>query len=673
MNNWYFGTGIGLDFNQIPPRPFFNNLANSQEGCASVSDNNGNLLFYTNGLVLINRKHDIMLNGNGLRGDLSSTNNTLIIPLPGNDSIFYVFTVGATTQLNKGLRYNIVNINGDNGFGEVIEKNTFVEEAYEKIAAVRHCNNKDVWIIIRKWESDEYNAYLLTSTGLNISPVISKTGLIVGGIPNNAIGTLKSSIDGKKLVAIHSTENDLVELMSFDNVTGIISNPLTFKPNTIPHPLSFTGVYGAEFSPNSNLLYVSSNNSAAEPCILYQFDITSNNAATIMASKQTIAQVNPWFAGALQTGPDNKIYLAMWKDTALSVIENPDVFGPGCNFQLNKISFGSRGEPVQFGLPSVIQTDLNLSQIPFDFTRTGKCTDKNLQFIINRTNGIDSVKWDFGDGQQSNLISPTHLYNNSGFFSVSLVVYKIDCSGLFDTIRKNIWIADSVNLLGNDIKACSFENLQLSANLNVPGVNYLWNTGSTSDKINVSAPGLYWVKAEYKGCINADSININVIPKPVINIGNDTTICFNQGIILTAGNTPGANYLWNTGETSASIKVNSPGKYSIIVTENTCSAFDTLNVVWGDCPFFIPNAFTPNKDGVNDNFGVLNGFTFQNFTLNIYNRYGKVIFSSKNISEKWDGTYKGKAMPTGAYPWSIIYINGQGYTKWLKGTVLLLH
>ena len=79
-NIWYFGTGVGLDFNQAPPAPLFNNLANSQEGCASVSDNNGKLLFYTNGLVVLNRKHEIMLNGNSLKGDLSSTSNTIIVP-----------------------------------------------------------------------------------------------------------------------------------------------------------------------------------------------------------------------------------------------------------------------------------------------------------------------------------------------------------------------------------------------------------------------------------------------------------------------------------------------------------------------------------------------------------------------------------------------------------------
>jgi gliding motility-associated-like protein len=93
----------------------------------------------------------------------------------------------------------------------------------------------------------------------------------------------------------------------------------------------------------------------------------------------------------------------------------------------------------------------------------------------------------------------------------------------------------------------------------------------------------------------------------------------------------------------------------------------------GDCDMFVPNAFTPNNDGTNDYFGVAGIVAVQNFSMKIYDRYGQVIFSTNDIAGKWDGRFKGKAMPVGAYPWSIIYINSKGYTKWLKGTVLILH
>jgi gliding motility-associated-like protein len=673
-NTWYFGMGAGLDFNYTPPVPLHNGQANSYEGCATVSDNTGRLLFYTNGLVVMNRKHEAMLNGNGLRGDLSSTSNTIIVPMPGNDTLYYLFTIGSTTQVSKGLCYNIINIKGDNGFGEVIQKNIFVEEAFEKLAAVRHCNKKDIWIVIRRWESDEYDAYLLTSAGFNSTPVVTNTGLNVGGFANNAIGTLKFSADGKKLAAVHSTETDAVELMQFDNATGLISNPVIFKPNLIPHERLFTGVYSAEFSPDCKLMYVSANNSPDDPCTLFQFDISSHNPALIMASRRIIAQTKPWFAGGLQTGPDGKIYLAMWKDTAVSVIENPNVYGAGCNFVLNKISFGSTGEPVQFGLPTFIQSDLTGSLIPYNFSRVpALCTDKNVQFILNSTNEIDSVKWDFGDGALSQMLSPSHQYSAAGMFTVTLVIYTTGCQGkVISTVSKQIWIADNATvLLGADISSCTFQNLSLT--VNITGVNYLWNTGSTSNSISIPAPGRYWVKIEQQGCVLSDTINVSVIPKPFVEIGNDTTVCAGTGTLLNSHNTNASAYLWNTGETSASINVFKPGKYFVQVTENNCTVSDSVNVVWGDCPFYIPNAFTPNADGKNDSFGLLNGVTLQHFSMKVYDRYGQVIFKTDNVSDKWDGKYKGKAMPAGSYAWQVTYINGLGYTKWLKGFVLLIH
>ena len=157
-NVWYFGR-VGLDFNQTPPLPLNNGISNSQEGSAAISDHNGSLLFYTNGGFIANRKHVSMKNGGGLLGDLSSTDNTVIVPVPGNDSIYYLFTIGSAFQADKGLRYNIINMKGDTGFGEVVSKNILLEaSAFEKLAAVKHCNKKDVWIMIHKWDSDEYYA-----------------------------------------------------------------------------------------------------------------------------------------------------------------------------------------------------------------------------------------------------------------------------------------------------------------------------------------------------------------------------------------------------------------------------------------------------------------------------------------------------------------------------------
>lgn len=672
-NIWYFGNKAGLDFNQSPPVALTDSKASAAEGFSTVSDNNGKLLFYTNGYVIMNRLHLQMKNGGTLGGDPSSTNNTLIVPLPGNDSIYYVFTTGAALQETHQFQYNIVNIKGDGGLGEVVSGNNLIEDViFEKLAGVNHCNNRDAWIVVHKWDSDEYHSYLLTASGLNLTPVISKGAVITSGFENNAIGTLKFSSKGTKLAAVHSFQNDALELMEFDNTTGIISNPVVFYPNATPHTPSFIGVYGAEFSPNGDLLYVSANNSATDPCTLYQFDITSHNAATIMGTKQIIAQTTPWYAGALQLGPDLKIYMAMWKDTSVSVIENPDVYGPGCNFRYNKIFIGpANAQPVQFGMPTFIQSYFDTTANPYDFKRSGNCLDLDVTFKINRISGIDSVKWNFGDGQQSQLIQPTHTYSTPGFYDVNLIVYKIDCSGLYDTINRRIWIADSPVFLGADTSSCSVFSLMLGI-ADIEGVNYFWNTGYTGNKITTTGFGAYWLELEQNGCKLRDTLNITSKPKPNINIGPDTSICKYKPVILQTGTAIYDTYLWSTGETSASISVDKPGSYYVTVTKNSCAASDTLVVFPGDCAIFIPSAFTPNNDGLNETFGVLGDVTVKDFSFQIFNKWGQMVFNSSTVSQKWDGSFKGKKMPIGAYPWILYYVTANGVRKYQQGTVMLI-
>lgn len=614
-----------------------------------------------------------MLNGDNISGDLSSTSNVIIVPQSGNDSIYYVFTIGSAGQNLKGFKYSVVNIKRAAGLGEVIQKNIYIDEdCYEKLAAVRHCNKKDVWLTVRIWNTDEYHSFLLTTAGLNPVPVVSHVGLIISGINNNSIGALKFSVDGTKLAAVHSFQNDLVELMDFDNRTGVISNPVTFKPNvTLP---TLTGIYGAEFSTSGRLLYISSNNVATEPATLYQFDISSMNAATIMASKQIIAQPYPWFGGALQLGPDKKIYYALWKDTSISVIDDPDVYGPGCNFRYNKIFLSKViSEPSQFGLPSVISSDLDAQFAPYNFLRTGgDCRNFDVSFDLNRTTGIDSVYWDFGDGGRSTSLTPVHHYNLPGNYTVTLTIYSINCGiNTAETISHNIFLATAISkFLPADTSLCEIKNYLLKSN--VSAQTYLWSTGSGSATETVSEPGIYWLQVESDGCVSRDSIELSLKPTISVNLGRDTGVCVNKPVMFNAG-ADGSQYLWSTGENSKTVIISSPGIYWVDVSGmDKCSASDTVAVVWGDCGLYLPTAFSPNGDGLNEKFGLVNGINTGYYSMKIYNRYGQVIFSSSDQYKKWDGQYKNKPAPVGLYPWILTYANKNGYPQTEQGTVMLI-
>lgn len=678
-NNWYFGYQVGVDFNQSPAQPINQGQAGSAEGISVISDNNGKLLFYTNGLVIMNRRHLQMKNGGSLAGSISSTNNCVIVPQPGNDSIYYVFTVGAANEVIQDFQYNIVNIKGDGGLGEVLPNAANViigGKIFEKLAAIKHCNNRDTWIVINKWNTDEYHAFLLTATGFNNAPMISHSGLFINGDELNALGTLKFSADGKKMAAVHSFENNVVELMDFDNTTGLFSNPIVIHPN--PSPVFFgIGAYGAEFSPDGRLLYVTSNNSfddaTADTSKLYQFDITSNNIANIIASRQIIYQIKSVKIGALQTGPDLKIYMASFNTNFLSAINNPNIYGAGCNFNLKQIDFSAfpGKDQVQYGLPTFVQSYFDTAGNPFDFSRSGNCTDLNISYKINRLNGIDSVKWDFGDLAKSQVLQPTHTYATAGFYDVQLIVYKITCSGLNDTITRKLWIADTKEFLGPDTLSCNVLTMQIGVQ-DIFGANYLWNTGVNESKISTTGFGDYWLELEQNGCKMRDTIKVTESPKPSVSLGADTTICKYKPAVLKTIGSNYDTYLWNTGATTSSIIVNITGTYSVIVTQKSCLASDTIKVLPGDCDIYIPTAFTPNNDNLNETFGVVDYSSVQYFSLQIYSKWGQIIFSSSNVNQKWDGTYKGKNIPNGSYLWMLNYTNNRGRKFYEQGTVMLI-
>src|SRR5437868_1964390 len=90
--NWYFGANAGITFNTDPPTALTNGAINTTEGCSSISDDKGNLLFYTDGMTVWNKNHQVMDNGSGLNGDNRSTQSAVVIKLPESNSLYYIFT-----------------------------------------------------------------------------------------------------------------------------------------------------------------------------------------------------------------------------------------------------------------------------------------------------------------------------------------------------------------------------------------------------------------------------------------------------------------------------------------------------------------------------------------------------------------------------------------------------
>ncbi len=390
--NWFFGTMAAVSFCGGSPVNMGGSVMIQYEGTASISQPNGDMLFYTNGVTVYNRHHQIMLNGTGLKGHQSSTHSALIVPNPGNPNRYYVFTTDAGGYIdppNDGFRYSEVDMLLDNGNGGIIAatKNTLLmDSCTEKIAAILHSNGTDYWVVTHRWNSNKFYSFRVTPSGIS-PPVISAVGSLHAGNDDNTIGQMKFNLQGNKL-ALAVYLDGFFELFDFDRNTGVLSNPVQL---TIPGGIS---AYGLEFSPSGSLLYVTTTYFGE----IYQFDIGSGNAQQIQAS-MTLIGVTPVINGSMQLAVDGKIYLAHDNTLTqghyfLSVIHQPDVAGTGCNFQYNDF-YLANGKSLQ-GLPSFPVNFLH------PLSTDSPVAEKNQFSVVAVPDGV-IVQWT-GDGKSSVIL-----------------------------------------------------------------------------------------------------------------------------------------------------------------------------------------------------------------------------------------------------------------------------
>lgn len=348
-DKWFFGSGAALDFSSGSPVVITSPMYTS-EGTSAISDATGKLRFFTNGVDVYDSTKTIMLNGAGLMGDISTTQSALIVPNPASSTQYYIFTAGADGA--GDFRYSIVDMTLNGGLGDVMiaNKNILLTDSItEKIAAVRDGTN-GIWIVTHKWGTNQFYSYHLTTSGL-MPPVVTGVGTIHNtSVIQNTYGQLKFNNCGTRLACAVGYQ-DIVELFDFNLTTGVVFNPMTINMSD--------NVYGVEFSPSGNYLYVTSYFTS---CKLAQFDISLATLPLILASKVPLSATDDLYG--LQLGPDGKIYLARSFATPfLGVINNPEVAGFGCNYVENGLDLDPSfmGVNGALSLPSFMQTYLKLA------------------------------------------------------------------------------------------------------------------------------------------------------------------------------------------------------------------------------------------------------------------------------------------------------------------------
>ncbi len=418
-NNWYFGDKAGLCFNTEPPTVLTDGQLSAIEGCATISDNDGNLLFYTNGVTVWDRNHNIMPNGTDLMGHMSAAQSSLILPKPNSNNIYYIFTNNAYEDKERCLRYSVVDMNLNNGTGDIIpnQKNILIHnQSSESLSAIIHSNGNDYWIISHSNNSNRFYCNLFSETGVDTTSVISD---ISADYYHLEIMKIKVAPFFNKIAT--TDEMGIIALFNINNTTGNINIDKLYNFYAY---LMYGHTFGIEFSQDNTKLYVS--RAASKNTILYQFDLSENNF-----EPHEVTTIKPYYGFFdMQIASNEKIYISGSNKQVnfLSVIDKPNEKGTDCDFQFNIISVNYSKYNC---LPNCVFMPPKAT-----FDVEGTCLGSNSIFTINNTTNIQSVLWDFGDGTTSTEQNPTHEYTTAGIYTVTLTVTYHDSNT--QTITKEI-------------------------------------------------------------------------------------------------------------------------------------------------------------------------------------------------------------------------------------------
>lgn len=627
-DNWYFGNKAGITFRTNPPTALTNGQLSTLEGCATISNSAGRLLFYTDGITAYDSTHSTMSNGTGLKGHSSSTQSAIIVPRPDSAKRYYIFTVDATNGSN-GAQYSEVDMKLNSGRGAINStKNVqLLKNTCEKITAVKHANGIDYWVLTHRYNTDTIFAFLVTAAGVSNTPVKSATKMKITGNTVFTLGYMKVSPDGRK-IAYANYQMDSAVVANFNSSTGVVSNAWVFTMND---------GYGLEFSPQAKYLYIGDFVNKK----ISQFDLSATTRPAFIASRRVVDST-PNSIGALQLGPDGKIYISVYVSSGtgyLYVIHAPDSAGFACRPQKNYVNLS--GRVANYGLPTFIQSYFRKKT--FSYVRN--CIKDTTFFNLSDLGTLDSVKWNFGDtasGIKNTSKLKTgiwHIYNKTGNYQVKLVSYFQDKR---DTTTAIVYVKDPKPKLGKDTSICNKFKYNLTPHKSY--LTYKWNTDSTRKTLVVSAKGTYILTAkDTVGCVSSDTI---VFKNPIAKTGfilSDTVRCFRDNIFSMKDTSKYKDDAWkkstwffgNGGskvDTVGKISYLDTGKYKIklvLLSKENCKDSLTRTVVVNPNP---KAGFSINKGNQCFNghgFNLTNTTTISKGTMTYSWQFGDDSVSTK--------------------------------------------
>ncbi|HRN90905.1 MAG TPA: gliding motility-associated C-terminal domain-containing protein [Ferruginibacter sp.] len=300
------------------------------------------------------------------------------------------------------------------------------------------------------------------------------------------------------------------------------------------------------------------------------------------------------------------------------------------------------------------------------------CNTGGGSIQLNPTGGTAPYQYVWSTGETTASITSLA----AGTYSVQIT----DANGCVRDVN-NIQVENvSANITVQPVVTPSTCETGGSISLNITGgtapYTYSWSNGATTASVSNLATGNYSVTVtDINGC-SASENNIEITRSSTalpVTLGSSKNVCPGETLTLFPG--VYATYQWQDGSTGSTLTVNTPGIYTVAVTDNNGCAGSATVEVTGNCGGFLyfPSAFTPDGDGLNDTYGGIGqvgGLKY--YSLTIYGRWGQQVFTTRRLNDKWDGRYKGKLLPTQALTWVAEYIIDNRPKQIEKGTLLLI-
>ena len=525
QNKWYFGETAGIEFTEGPVPISDENQMNSLEGCATIDDADGNLMFYTNGKTIWNRLHQVMPflsdSVQSLSGDSTSSQGTIIIPFMNDITMFYVFTAGEvdSNSTHFPITYSIVDMKKDSAQGAVVLSNLpLFDQSIEKITSTGFSLN--AWLITHEFGNNSFRANRIDDEGIKATIYTPIGSILEAQRPEYASGYMTFN-SGNQLFSNTIPGLNTLEIFDFDNQTGNFENVRQIETD------SKDNIYGVAFSSDGSKIYTSS---ASE---LIQFNLdslgTEDEIIHIKSSKYDDYSTEG-IHGALQRGPNGIIYLAIDQGLSVGTISNPSLEGAAANF--NAKGFDLLGQTSRKGLPGFIQNLGSSLQNPAA-AYVNACFGLTTQFYASGSSTLDEYFWVFYDSlSQTDTLYATNeqttefKYGTAGFQYFTLNITN-RCG--FDSLILDTLEVYSLPVNPNLMESSSIctESLKLAAwNEDRDDYNYYWSSGDTSRIIEIFDPiTLYSAIINDDGC-SSDTLEIFIGDgRPDIDLGIDLQYC----------------------------------------------------------------------------------------------------------------------------------------------------